>query len=231
MKKFIISPPFGNWIRHSECTRVLGSFTWEKRPGLIYNTLKTFRRVEGGWINKIGLRNPGIRSVKEFRTDKIYSVVGLEDGDWEKILEVIPPNVNVEVNLGCPNVHEYVIPSDVLQDYCKKFNVIAKLPPTNKVYDMADMCIDVGVKLLHCCNTIPTEKGGISGNQLFEENVLIVAKMARNHPGKIIAGGGIYTEGHLALYKTVGASYFSLSTVWLTPWRVNSIINEGKNYD
>lgn len=226
MKKLIISPPFGNWINHPACTSVLGSFTLEQRKGLIYNTIKTFRPVKGGWVNKIGLRNAGIRSIKSFNTNKIYSVVGLEEGDWEKILDIIPPNVDVEVNLGCPNVHEYGIPINVLQNYCKKFNIIAKLPATDKVYDVADMCITAGAKLLHCSNTIPTENGGISGLQLFDKNIMIVHNISNKYPGKVIAGGGIYSESEYDLYKVCGASYFSLSTIWMKPWKAIKLINE-----
>ena len=91
-----------------------GSFTWDARPGLIRHTLRSFRRIEGGWINQIGLRNKGIRSVKEFNPDLIYSLVGLDDGDWENMLDYCPYGINIEVNLGCPNVHEYGIPPEVL---------------------------------------------------------------------------------------------------------------------
>ena len=223
MKKFLISPPFGNWINHKSCERIRGSFTWECRNGLIYNTIKSFRPVEGGWINKIGLRNPGIRSIKHF-DDDIYSLVGLEDGDWEKMYEYCPIGTYIEVNLGCPNVHEYGIPFNTLRDYCRKFTVIAKLPPTDIVDEMASMCIEAGVTYLHCSNTIPTEKGGISGLQLFFQNLPIVEKMSIKYPNKIIAGGGIYKDSAVRLYREAGATHFSLSTVWLTPWKIKDIL-------
>src|SRR5262245_61988246 len=103
MKTFLISPPFGNWIRSKHCTRVLGSFTWESRPGLAYHTIRSLRPIEGGWINQIGLRNPGIRSCG-FERQFVYSLVGLDDGDWESMLHHCPAGMTVEVNLGCPNV-------------------------------------------------------------------------------------------------------------------------------
>ena len=52
--------------------------------------------MRGGWINKIGLRNPGIRNVT-FNRRHIYSVVGLELDDWWKILEVLPHGIDVEL--------------------------------------------------------------------------------------------------------------------------------------
>src|ERR1019366_2202583 len=222
MKKFIISPPFGNWIDSKKFTSVLGSFTWKARPGLLKHALKTFRPYEGGWINKIGLRNKGIRSIPYFEDRFIYSVVGLEDDDWERILYYIPPNTNVEVNLGCPNVHEYGIPPSIMKDYCTKFNVIAKLSPDENIKETAAMCIEAGVQKLHVSNTLsdPNGKGGISGRRLFRMNLDNVYVLSQKYPGKIIAGGGIYDKHVLRAYEWAGATNFSLSTVWLTPWRV-----------
>ena len=41
---------------------ITGSYTLNKRDGLFMQVIKTFRYSfeYGGWINKIGLRNPGI---------------------------------------------------------------------------------------------------------------------------------------------------------------------------
>lgn len=224
MKKFLISPPFGNWLRSADCTPVLGSFTWNARPGLIYHTLRSLRPVRGGWINQIGLRNKGIRSIKNFHPDFIYSLVGLYDGDWERMLDHCPERITVEINLGCPNVHEYGIPLPVLREYCEKFNVIAKLSPTGSVDEMAAMCIESGAMMLHCSNTLPTSKGGLSGMPLREINLPIVARLAMKYPHKIIAGGGIYNTDALMAYEATGATWFSLSTVWFTPWRVKPIL-------
>jgi len=223
MKPLLISPPFGNWLKSSHCTRVLGSFTWERRRGLLYHTLRSLRSVPGGWVNEIGLRNPGIRACK-FDARHIYSVVGLLDGDWELILHHCPPTLTVEVNLGCPNVHEYGIPPAVLRCYCETFNVIAKLSPTAMVDDTAAMCIEAGARYLHLSNTIPTARGGESGRRLFGINLPIVARLAARYPGKIIAGGGIYDTAALAHYRAAGATHFSLATVWLTPWRGREIV-------
>lgn len=226
MKRFLISPPFGNWLQSDDCTSVLGSFTWDARPGLLYHTLRSFRPVRGGWRNQIGLRNKGIRSINKFDPSVIYSLVGLNDGDWERMLEYIGDSsqIMLEINLGCPNVHRYGIEPNVLREYCKRFGVIAKLPATDAVDEIAAMCIESGVTFLHLCNTLPTPKGGISGQQLFQVNLPIVSRLAKRYPFKIIAGGGIYTTDNLMAYEQAGATYFSLSTVFLTPWRVKNIL-------
>jgi dihydroorotate dehydrogenase len=202
---------------------VLGSFTWERRRGLIFHTMRSLRPVRGGWINQIGLRNPGLRACK-FDRRFIYSLVGLHDGDWEAMLHHCPPGLTIEVNLGCPNVHVYGIPPAILRCYAESFTVIAKLPPTNSVDEIAAMCVEAGVHHLHLSNTIPTEHGGISGRPLFEVNLPIVERLADRYPGMIIAGGGIYNAENLNRYRMAGATHFSLGTVWMTPWRVPGIV-------
>jgi len=222
--KPLISPPFGNWISHPRCTRVLGSFTWKRRRGLVYHTLRSFRPTAGGWVNHIGLRNPGLRTVR-IDTRHVYSLAGLEDGDWEEMLPHCPVGTTIELNLSCPNVHEYGIPFGLLQRYCRRYNVIAKLPPTAAIDDMAAMCIEAGAWYLHCSNTLPIEHGGESGRRLFDVNLPIVERLAGRYPTQIIAGGGIYHATNVAWYRQAGATQFSLATVWLTPWRVRGILD------
>lgn len=220
---FIISPPFGNYITAPNCTSVKGSFTWESRPGLIKQTLKTLRPAPGGWINQIGLRNRGIRNVR-FNDKHVYSLVGLEDGDWERMLNYCPNSIRVEINLGCPNVHRYGIDRDVLRAYCRKFLVMVKLPP-NASIEMIKFCQNAGVSHLHMCNTLPSARGGISGRQL-KPMVKDLLKIAREHaPGmSLVAGGGIYSPEDVRDYTALGAEHFSLSTIWFTPWRVPGVL-------
>lgn len=223
---FLISPPFGNWINRHYATSVRGSFTWQARPGLLFHTIRSLRRVKGGWVNQIGLRNRGLRAAR-FDSRCIYSLVGLDDGDWERMLEFAPETIQPEINLGCPNIHKYGIPPAVLRDYCAKFvRVIAKLPPTEAVDDLAAMCVEAGVQYLHLCNTLPTERGGESGERLFRQTLPIVERLADRHREiEVIAGGGIYSPWHLQTYRLAGATRFSLATVWFTPWRVSKVIS------
>ena len=57
-----IGPPFGNYVSLPNTTSIKGSFTLEPRSGLFSQIIKTLRYSfqDKGWINKIGLRNPGI---------------------------------------------------------------------------------------------------------------------------------------------------------------------------
>lgn len=223
--RILISPPFGRWISCDGCTSVLGSFTLEARRGLVRRTVQSLRPTKHGWVNRIGLRNPGIRAINHWKRDHVYSVVGLDEGDWQAILALLPSGLAVEVNLGCPNVHRYGITPEVLRDYCTRLHVIAKLPPDDRVDEMAEMCVASGVCHLHLCNTVATERGGESGARLFDLNLPIVQRIAARYPNvSIIAGGGVYGVAQAQAYFAAGAQHISLSTVWFTPWRVPAIL-------
>ena len=66
-----ISPPFGNYISLQGTTSVKGSFTLEERTGLLKQIVSTLRYsfFYSGWVNKIGLRNKGIKSIQEYSED------------------------------------------------------------------------------------------------------------------------------------------------------------------
>lgn len=90
---------------------------------------------------------------------------------------------------------------------------------------MVDRCVESGVRYMHLSNTLPTPRGGESGRRLFGYNVPFVARIAGRYPEiTIIAGGGIYSPEAMKVYQQAGATHFSLSTVFFTPWRVPSIL-------
>ena len=232
----VISPPFGNYISLRDAVSVAGSFTAEPRQGLIRNTIKSFRKVEGGWVNKIGLRNPGIRHI-DFYPDKIYSVAPLVNWDYSTFYHHIPGDMMVELNLGCPNVEEQA--SEDLQalrvafrTFVKKFRLVTvKLPPIPHGMTLLGIAYQQGVRHFHMCNTVPCERGGISGAQLRPHSLEAIRWTRRHMPSDItiIGGGGIYKPEHVDLYREAGADCFSLSTVFMTPWRVRSILERIRN--
>src|SRR5665213_3372768 len=158
LKRFFISPPFGNYaiLGDSRCTRIMGSFTLLHRPGLVKNTIKTVRPIKGGYVNKVGLRNCGLINVK-FNQDSMYSLIGMEDGDWDKMYPHVPSNSFIEINLGCPNVHGYTISEREFALYTSTNKVSAKLPPEPEktVMRLAEMCVKNKATFLHLSNTIP----------------------------------------------------------------------------
>ena len=105
-----ISPPFGNYLDIKNTISIKGSFTLESRDGLYGQIFKTLRYSfeYNGWINKIGLRNKGIDyAIDDYKKNKskfIYSIALFNEKEIDKIVNKIPEDMNIEINISCPNV-------------------------------------------------------------------------------------------------------------------------------
>jgi dihydroorotate dehydrogenase len=245
-----ISPPFGNYISLKGCTSVLGTYTYFRRKGLIKQIIKTLRPVKGGWRNSIGLRNKGIVNIKDFKPNKIYSVCALKPTPnrhdlpahmnrcmWDSILDAFPPQTHIELNIGCPNITNMAeISNFQLERYVKKFNnLTVKVPPTTPTSYIEELW-QMGIKKFHLSNTLPvheyTDNGilnyGVSGYPLKKKNLLFIERIKRLDMGgvSLIAGGGIYTPQDVQDYHNVGATDFSLSTIFFTPWKVSNVLDK-----
>lgn len=225
IKKIIISPPFGNYINFDWATSVKGSYTLKRRPGLFKQIIKTLRPIKNGWINQIGLRNPGFKGIKRFDDKCIYSIIAVDfELEWEVLWECMPYYLRVEINLGCPNENCINITSEILSKYKSRFDVIVKIPPTEKADYLIDLAYNSGIRTFHLCNTIPTERGGESGQRLKQFVLPIINRIKNKYDDiKIIGGGGIYSKEDVIDYHMAGVDHFSLSTVWFTPWKVLEI--------
>ena len=230
MKNFLISPPFGSYITHSKCTSVYGTYTLHKRGSWakrLYRAIRTIRPIKNGWVNNIGLQNPGIKSVKKFDPEKIYSIASIQPEEWDRLIGYIPPNIIVELNLSCPNLEQKTdIDDQQVIDYLHKFPVVIfKLSPTNEIYNQGDRLVGLGAQYLHIANTLPTNRGGESGERLKEFSLKTIKNVRSKYSGiKIIGGGGIYSDKDIELYKNAGADYFSLATIWFKPWRAVQLL-------
>ena len=102
-----ISPPFGNYLTFLPHTiAIKGSYTVEPRPGLIDQIFKTLRYSyeNKGWVNKIGLRNPGIDyGLAKYKPTNILSLALLKYTDIDNFSQKIPKDTNLEINISCPN--------------------------------------------------------------------------------------------------------------------------------
>lgn len=240
-RPFLISPPFGNYFYHHRAYSVLGSYTVLERSARTEGTgrwrqiLRTVRPVPGGWINKIGLRNPGIDKIDPITPNQIISLAPLADRDWHAFERWVDtkagPGVKVEFNISCPNVDEHPMLPQMTQLRRMLVNcpdVIFKLPPLTGVLVTALGLIEAGARHIHLSNTLPSPIGGISGAALREVNLPLVEQVARyvNTPERveIIAGGGIYSIDDLKLYRDAGATRFSMSTAWFNPLRALKVI-------
>ena len=230
IKKIIISPPFSNLrlLCPPNTTRVLGTYTLNKRRGL-WRVLTTLKRIEGGWVNNVGLRNGGVQSVPNLK-DTIISFSALEEQDWCFALPQLKLRdkvMGLEINISCPNVGVKNIPKKKIQEIKDSFkNVIVKTPHHTSLCDLIKLA-DLGFDYIHVSNTAPSEIGAISGLSLVEKNLRTISKIKSFRPSvKIIGGGGIYTMETLKKYENVGADHFSLSTLLLNPIKTRKLINQ-----
>src|SRR5687767_4371587 len=101
MNKLVVSAPFGNYygliklLTGATFTPTLGTFTLKPRTflhkpygGRFARTLLTVRYDfrSQSWRNRIGLKNPGVDSVKDAQ-DKIISVYGTTPHEWESLVQ------------------------------------------------------------------------------------------------------------------------------------------------
>jgi len=226
MKDFIISPPFGRYFSHPKATSVKGSYTWERRKGLVINTLKSFRPTKDGWVNKIGLRNCGLQNVI-FNNKNIYSIAGIHDNDWMKMISIIPERSMIELNFSCPNVDNYNIDIGAVEWAASHYNVIVKVAPDIFSERTIERCINAGVQHVHLTNTMSVETGGESGGRLKPISLGLVKETRQQYPdASIIGGGGIYDVQDVYDYRDAGANKFSLATAFMIPWRGYKIIKD-----
>ncbi|MEM9789286.1 MAG: hypothetical protein AAF842_02655 [Planctomycetota bacterium] len=240
----VISAPFGNYIQPAGTTPTLGTFTRHARSGRVWRILKTVRYYPrlGAWVNKIGLRNPGIDWLnaraaggRKPIAGRLVSVHGFSPGDWRDLLETAAamrdPDgqamLGVELNLSCPNVGHAAadVPAwrelfNVATDALGPVGVglIAKLPPV-RYEAMAETAWAAGVRCFHACNTLPVPGGGLSGTPLMPLSLrcIVWLRETLGDDAQLIAGGGISKPEHVDAYRDASADHFALGTVCMDP--------------
>ncbi len=233
LKPAVISAPFGIYARAPGVTRIRGSYTLQPRPGRFTQAFKTLRTVEGGWINQMGLRNPGIaRGMFWHGRNSVFSIAAVEKNDWYNMYTYLKqyPQLHLEINRGCPNETCIPLTNNDIHLYSLHFkDIIMKLPPDmNEALKMAAQAMEFGIRIFHACNTLPTENGGISGYTLKPYSLRITEQLKRRYDCRVIGGGGIYTPADVRKYHDAGADHFALGTIWLTPWKVPAVLKEIK---
>lgn len=234
IRPLIISAPFGNYIQPSGTTATLGTFTAARRGGVLNRvwrillTVRYYRKAKA-WVNKIGLRNPGIdwlvtkcNAGKIDVSDKLVSIHGFTPEDWtvliEKAAELKP--LAIELNMSCPNVGHISWPEDLFERaYDTGVPVIVKIPPVN--YDtMVEQAVAAGLRMLHCCNTLPNPGGGMSGKPLMAVALQCIQDLKRKayfDELTLIGGGGIYEADDVDAYVDLGVKYVAVGTKVMNP--------------
>lgn len=220
---FFISPPFGNYISLPYTKSISGSFTLERRDGLYAQIIKTlhYSYEHGGWVNKIGLRNKGLDwAIKNVKNDEILSIAILHPTEIDQILQKLPENRDIEINISCPNAEKKMVSTGIskfinpTREWC-----ILKVSPTMKNEDLKNY-YDQGFRQFHCCNTLPVKDGGLSGKTLIPYTSEKTEYIKAHLPNSIvIAGGGVDDIEIANKYERKGADHFSASTIFFNPFK------------
>lgn len=237
-----IGPPFGNYFgmfhhfnnkNNNSISVIHGSFTKDERTGLFSQIIKTLRFSfqHNGWINCIGLRNPGIQYAIQNnlgQKNDIVSIAIKKETDIEYYKKYIPENTNIEINISCPN--STVLNNNMISTFLngQRKWCIVKLSPLEK-NETIDRLYNLGFRQYHCCNTLPLYKeikeknifrGGLSGPSLIPyvcDKIHYIKH--KYHDTTVIAGGGIQSMDTIELYKKHGADHFAISTICFNPLR------------
>ncbi|MEM6749167.1 MAG: hypothetical protein AAF612_01735 [Planctomycetota bacterium] len=232
----IVSAPFGNYLRPSGTTPTLGTFTLARRGGLpnrlwrIAKTVRYYRKL-GAWVNRIGLRNPGMgyleRAVAAGKKDvsaAVVSVHGFEDGEWPRLVRraaALRP-LAIELNLSCPNVGAVGPALRWVQEAVGHgVPLIAKLPPV-RYEAMAERLLESGVRAFHACNTLPSPGGGMSGRPLQPLSLQCVGWLRKRwtglgEPVLLVGGGGVYDADDVDRFADAGADRVAIGTKLMHP--------------
>ena len=192
-----INPPFSNYFSFDKTISIKGSYTLEPRTGLIMQVLRTLRYSfeHNGWINKIGLRNPGIDyAIKNYKKNSIISVAILNKEDIPKLVKKIPDDMNIELNISCPNAEKKMI-TEGIENFLNKKRTwcIIKLSPTTDM-KLVDNYYKQGFRQFHCSNTYPTPTGGLSGKFLIPYSTKLINNIKSKYSDTTVIGGGGITS-------------------------------------
>tara|TARA_B000000557_G_scaffold228188_1_gene199586 strand:+ start:4607 stop:5317 length:711 start_codon:yes stop_codon:yes gene_type:complete len=234
MEKIILSPPFSNICPNIKgCIRIVGTYTLERRRGM-YRVLTTLKKTENGWINSVGLRNPGIERYN--KKNAIISIAMQDISEWPDFLNIIKQKkqkhniLGIEFNVSCPNHNISNINSKIVKEAKSELKyVIIKIPHKSPVYLIDEFC-NLNSDIIHVSNSKKTNIGALSGKSLINQNIsdIVYIKEKFGNNIKIIAGGGIYSCEDLMKYHDAGADYFSLSTCLINPFRTYNIIKQSR---
>jgi len=232
-----IAAPFGNWIKPVGCIPVTGTYTLHARGNRLWSVLNTlrydFRRQ--GWTNRLQLPNPGVKvGLDRQIRGEVLSIAEVQRGDFKELVQIIPINQSVELNLSCPNLGKS-LPWDSAEVFTKYKGTswerkwcIAKLSPLTTPEQLEFLIDDLGFTQLHFSNTLPWGKGagGLSGHVLRPYTLELIRLVRENWGSdiEIIAGGCVSDFGAVYEYLNEGANHVSLGSVCFNPFKMRKIL-------
>jgi dihydroorotate dehydrogenase len=239
---FFISAPFGNYIQSERTISVKGTFTLHPRGNRLWSVLSTLRysRKHNGWMNRLGLPNPGIHeglaSVSENPQNNVMSIAETKRGDFQRMNHIIPLDQSLEINLSCPNIERLnningssTLPMDNARLFTKVKSrkwCIAKLSPLSSPEEIEFVIEELGFTQLHFSNTLPVNGGGLSGVTLkpLTMKLIDIVRERWGNRVEIIAGGGVNDFGGVSDYLAAGANHVSIGSVCFNPFKLRKLL-------
>jgi dihydroorotate dehydrogenase len=247
IERLVLSAPFGNWLNIEHATPTLGTYTWSYRGGRawqlwrVLRTVRYYRRL-GGWVNRLGLPNPGIESLVRhclggghYCRSKIISVSARSTDEWLKVmlnaLQLLP--LGLELNPSCPNCdepdasdyrHVFAAAVRYAAAYGNLTRLIVKLPPVRYRTRLQEAA-EAGIAGYHCCNSLPTPGGGMSGAPLkgialeVTEHVRRFVEYAGLADPLLIGGGGVKGRRDAQDFLDAGATHVAIGSDLFFLWR------------
>ena len=228
MNSYFIAAPFGNYIKPKGCIPVAGTFTLNARGNRFLAVAKTLRynSAQGGWVNKLGLPNPGIRNGLE-KNPTVISIAEIDKGDFQRLNVLIPENQSIELNLSCPNLDKKLSweSAKCFTPNTRKW-CIAKMSPLTTPEEIKFVVKHLSITQLHFSNTLPTIRGGLSGPMLrgYTTELIELARSEYGNSVEIIAGGGVSDFGSVTDYLSSGANHISLGSVCFNPFKLRKLL-------
>jgi len=224
-----IAAPFGNYLRTKHTVSVHGTFTLYPQGNRVWAVLKSLRYTKEGWINKLGLPNPGLlKGLYNVSRNDIISIAEVNRNEFQEMNKIIPQATSIEINLSCPN--SKTLPWDFIKQWPNKDRkwCIAKMSPLSTPEEI-EYVINQGFRQLHFSNTLPHKKGGLSGKSIIpytKRLIRLVRDDFKSMDIEIIAGGGVTTKQDIEEYLNEGADHISIGSGWFRPLKMRKLINE-----
>ena len=98
-----------------------------------------------------------------------------------ELVKKIPEDMNIEINISCPNMNKDMVEEDIQKFINEKRKwCILKLSPLC-TEEKIDNFYQLGFRQFHCCNTLPTINGGLSGESLIPYSTKIIQTIKRKY--------------------------------------------------
>ncbi len=204
-----------------------GNYRWWK-------PWEVLRRIPGGWVNRFGWNNCGIK----YFAERVYPRLGLDNlivsigalrSAWEitAMIEILNKIdiIAVEINISCPHVDirfryrwKEMEMMFIEAAHASRHPLIVKLEPGIWAPFYAKMAEECGINAVCAVNTLKVAYpfvGGASGPQLKPLALDTVREVCAAVKIPVIGGGGIYTASDCDEFFAAGAKAVFFSSVFL----------------